>query len=140
MIRRLTLAVVAVLACGGCAARPRPTPESVSRSANPRAIVEGRVVDPRGAAVAGLSVRGLPREKDVAWTAPSVTGVDGRFRLELVAPGDYGFLLSWRGITVVTPFEDDPSRLLFRLAPGQRLSGIELLFRREEWERAVLSP
>lgn len=139
MIRRLFLSALAVVACG-CATRPQPTPETVRRSANPRAIVEGRVVDPRGAPVAGLSVRGLPREKEVAWTAPSVTDVQGRFRVELVAPGQYGFVLSWKGITVVTPFEDDPSRVLLRLAPGERRAGIELLFRREEWEHAVLSP
>lgn len=139
MIRRLFLCALAVVVCG-CATRPQPTPETVRRSANPRAIVEGRVVDPRGAPVAGVSVRGLPREKEVAWTAPSVTDDQGRFRVELVAPGQYGFVLSWKGITIVTPFEDDPSRVLLRLAPGERRSGIELLFRREEWEHAVLSP
>lgn len=139
MIRRLFLCALAAVVCG-CATRPQPTPETVRRSANPRAIVEGRVVDPRGAPVAGVSVRGLPREKEVAWTAPSVTDVQGRFRVELVAPGQYGFVLSWKGITIVTPFEDDPSRVLLRLAPGERRSGIELLFRREEWEHAVLSP
>jgi hypothetical protein len=112
----------------------------VLRSANPRAVVEGRVVDAQGSAVSGVSVRGLPREKEVAWTAPSVTDAHGRFRVELIAPGEYGFVLSWKGITVVTPFEDDPSRVLLRLAPGERRSGIELMFRREEWERAVLSP
>lgn len=112
----------------------------VRRSANPRAVVEGRVVDARGAPVAGLSVRGLPREKDVAWTAPSVTDARGRFRLELVAPGEYGFVLAWKGITVVTPLPNDPSRLLLRLAPGERREGIELRFHREEFGRVLLTP
>jgi hypothetical protein len=90
--------------------------------------------------VPGVSVQGLPREKHLAWSPGSVTDGEGRFRLELVAPGEYGFLISWKGITVVTPKENDPARVLLRLAPGDRRTGIELVFRREEWERAILSP
>jgi hypothetical protein len=120
-----------------CATRPRPTAETVVRSSNPRAIVEGRVRDVGGRAVAGVSVQGLPREKDLAWSPSSVTDGEGRFRLELAAPGDYGFIISWRGITVVTPRDDDPSRVFVRVAPGDRRSGIELVFHRAEWEHAL---
>jgi hypothetical protein len=123
-----------------CASRPRPTAESLRRSANPRAVVEGRVHDEKGNPVSGVSVQGLPREKHLAWSPGSVTDGEGRFRLELIAPGEYGFLISWKGITVVTPKENDPARVLLRLAPGDRRTGIELVFRREEWERAILSP
>jgi len=125
----------AIVACA-CATRPRPTAETLERSANPRAIVEGRVRDVGGHAVAGVSVQGLPREKDLAWSPSSVTDAEGRFHVELAAPGEYGFLISWKGITVVTPREDDPARLLVRVGPGERRAGIELVFHRVEWERA----
>jgi carboxypeptidase family protein len=138
-MRQLFIALLVAAACA-CASRPRPTPEMLRRSANPRAVVEGRVVDPRGAPVQAVSVRGLPREKEVAWTGPSVTDAEGRFRVELIAPGEYGFVLSWKGITIVTPLGDDPSRVLLRLAPGERRAGIELVFHRDEWARALLSP
>jgi hypothetical protein len=128
--------ILALLACA-CASRPRPTAETLERAANPRAIVEGRVVDVRGEPVAGVSVRGLPREKDLAWSPPSVTDARGRFHLELVAPGDYGFLISWKGLTIITPRKDDPSRVPLTLSPGEHREGIELLFHREEWDRAL---
>lgn len=137
----LGVVVALVLASvSGCASRPRPTAESLRRSANPRAIVEGRVHDGEGKPVSGVSVQGLPREKHLLWSPASVTDEQGRFRLELVAPGEYGLLISWKGITVVTPNADDPSRVPLSLAPGERRAGIELVFRREEWERALLSP
>ena len=122
---------------GACATRPKPTAETVVRSANPRAIVEGRVRDVRDGAVAGVSVQGLPREKDLAWSQASVTDREGRFRLELAAPGDYGFVISWKGITVVTPRDDDPARVLVKVVPGERRAGVELVFHRAEWERAL---
>ena len=131
--------VAALLALAGvaCATRPRPTAGTIARAANPRATVEGRVRDPSGLAVAGVSVQGLPREKDLGWSAPSLTDDDGRFRLYLHAPGDYGFLVSWKGITVVTPRADDPSRVRVQVAPGEHRGGIELVFHRSEWERAL---
>jgi hypothetical protein len=132
-------ATALALFAGACATRPRPTDEALLRSNNARAVVEGRVRDPEGHAVAGVDVQGLPREKNVAWSAPSRTDEQGRFRLELVAPGEYGFLIRWKGITVVTPRTDDPSRVLLQLVPGERRDGIELVFRREEWERALPS-
>lgn len=123
-----------LLSCA-CATGPNPTREAVRRSANAPAIVEGRVVDPHGKPIAGISVRGLPRDKDLAWSPAAVTDGAGRFRLELVAPGDYGFFLSWNGVAVVTPREDDPSRILVKVAPGERRGGVEIVFRRDEWER-----
>ena len=56
-----------------------------------------------------------------------------------VAPGSYGFLLSWKGITIVTPRADDPSRTLVLIRPGDRKSGVALVFRREDWDRALLA-
>jgi hypothetical protein len=119
-----------------CANRPRPTEESVRRATQPPAIVEGRVVNPQGTPVAGVCVKGLPRDKDLGWSPSSVTDGRGRFQLRLVAPGEYGFLVSWKGITVVTPREDDPSRVRVKLAAGERRVGVELVFRRDDWERA----
>ncbi|HSE62860.1 MAG TPA: carboxypeptidase-like regulatory domain-containing protein [Thermoanaerobaculia bacterium] len=130
--RRLFFLVL--LSCE-CATRPSPTPEAVRRSVNPPAIVEGRVVDPQGAAIAGISVKGLPRDKDLGWSPASVTDGGGRFRLELVAPGEYGFLLFWNGVAVVTSRADDPSRILVKVGPGERRGGLQIVFRRDEWER-----
>lgn len=132
--RTRSFALIVLLFCA-CATRPSPTGEAVRRSVNPPAIVEGRVVDPQGAPIAGISVKGLPRDKDLGWSPASLTDGGGRFRLELVAPGEYGFLLSWNGVAVVTPREDDPSRLLVKVVPGERRGGVEIVFRRDEWER-----
>lgn len=82
---------------------------------------------------------GLPRDKDLGWSSPAVTDAAGRFRLTLVAPGSYGFLLAWKGITIVTPRADDPSRTLVSVGPGDRKSGVALVFRREDWDRALLA-
>lgn len=119
---------------------PRPTAETVRRSANPPAVVEGIVRDAAGLPMRGVTVRGLPREKDLAWSPASVTDRDGRFRLVLAAPGEYGFLVSSGGITVVTPREDDPSRTVVSLRPGERRTGIALVLRLEEFEKSIRSP
>lgn len=134
------IGMIALALGAGCASRPRPTAEAVRRGTNPPAIVEGRVVDPQGHPVAGVTVWGLPRDKDVGWSAPSVTDDRGKFRLTLVAPGDYGFLIARQGITVVTPRKDDPSRVLVALVPRDKRTGVDLVFRREEWDHALLSP
>jgi hypothetical protein len=133
-------AVIALLLVAGCVSRPRPTADAVRRSRNPTAVVEGVVRDPAGRPVAGVSVHGLPREKDLLWSPASVTDAEGRFRLVLDAPGEYGFLISSGGITVVTPREDDPSRVTVSLRPGERRTGIALRFRPEEFEKAIRSP
>jgi hypothetical protein len=132
-------AAALLLAAGACVSAPRPTDEAIRRSANPPADVEGRVVDPQGRPVSGVAVWGLPRDKDLGWSIPAVTDAAGRFRLTLVTPGSYGFLLSWKGITIVTPRADDPSRTLVSVGPGDRKSGVALVFRRENWDRALLA-
>jgi hypothetical protein len=129
-----------LVAATACVTAPRPTDEAVRRSANPPAVVEGRVSDPEGRPVSGVAVWGLPRDKDLGWSDPSVTDGAGRFRLSLVTPGAYGFLTAWKGITIVTPRADDPSRTLVSVRPGDRKSGVALVFRREEWNRAILAP
>jgi hypothetical protein len=129
-----------LLFAGACVTAPRPTDEAIRRSANRPADVEGRISDPEGRPVSGVAVWGLPRDKDLGWSNPAVTDDAGRFRLSLVAPGAYGFLISWKGITVVTPRADDPSRTLVSVGPGDRRSGVALVFRREEWDRALLAP
>jgi hypothetical protein len=136
----LSIGMIALALGAGCASRPRPTAEAIRRGTNPPAIVEGRVLDPQGRPVAGVTVWGLPRDKDVGWSAPSVTDGAGRFRLTLVAPGEYGFLISWKGVTVVAPRKDDPSRVLVALGPREKRTGVEIVFRREEWDHALLSP
>ena len=91
------------------------------------------MTDRQGRAVAAIRVQGLPRGKDVGWSPAVVTDSNGRFRLVLIAPTNYGFLLSWNGRTVITPEKDDPARLLVAVEPGSRREGIELVFLREEW-------
>jgi hypothetical protein len=132
--------VIALLLVAGCVSRPRPTTDALRRSRNPRAVVEGVVRDPAGRPVAGVAVHGLPREKDLLWSPLSVTDAEGRFRLVLDAPGEYGFLITSGEVTVVTPREDDPSRVTVSLRPGERRTGIALLFRPEEFEKAIRSP
>src|SRR5215470_12104495 len=68
---------------------------------NPPATIVGRVTDPDGKPVAGVGVRGIPRGEDIPWWAPAMTDCDGRFRLKVAAPAAYGFLLSWRGVSVM---------------------------------------
>jgi hypothetical protein len=131
------VAAFLILIAVACATQPRPTAETLVRSSNPRAIVEGRVRDVGGRAVVGVSVQGLPRDKDLAWSPSSLTDDEGRFRLELAAPGEYGFVISWKGITVVTPRDDDPARVLLSVVPGDRRAGVEIVFHRAEWERAL---
>jgi len=92
------------------------------------------VIDRQGRAVASIRVQGLPRGKDVGWSPAAVTDSEGRFRLSLIAPAEYGFILSWNGRTVVTPEEDDPARLRIAVEPGQRRDGIEILFLRDAWD------
>ncbi len=126
--RRGAALLLPSLLIGACATPPRPTRASLALAANERAVVEGRVTDRQGRAVAGIAVRGLPRGKDIGWSPAAVTDSEGRFRLSLIAPAEYGFLLSWRGRTVITPEEDDPARLRVAVSPGERRSGIALIF------------
>jgi hypothetical protein len=139
-LRSRAAGALAISLAAGCVTAPRPTAEAVRRSANPPAVVEGIVLDGAGLPAAGVAVRGLPREKHLAWSPAAVTDRDGRFRLVLAAPGEYGFLVSTGGITVVTARPDDPSRVTVSLRPGERRTGIPLVFRREDFDGAIRSP
>jgi hypothetical protein len=131
------LAIAAGAWITGCLSAPRPTEEAVRRSRNTRALVEGVVRDETGVPVAGIEVIGLPRQRDLLWSPPATTDAEGRFQLALDAPGEYGLLLSWRGITVITPREDDPSRIDLILAPGEKRVGVLVRWWRGEWEKQL---
>jgi hypothetical protein len=133
--RMLLLGTAACLVA--CATAPRPTPQMKRIAGNPRAIVEGRVHDTAGRPVAGIGVRGIPWGRDIPWSPPAVTDAAGGFRLTLAAPASYGFLLILDGRTVITPDLRDPSRLNVRVEPGGHRDGIELVFLRSEWEKAM---
>jgi hypothetical protein len=129
-------AVLLLLASVSCASAPRPTRESLRIRANAPAVIEGRVRDPEGRAVAGISVRGIPRGESVPWSAAAVTGCDGGFRLTVAAPASYGFELAWRGTSVITSRPEDPARLDVPVIPGEVRSGADLVFLSAEW-RAI---
>jgi hypothetical protein len=126
-----------VIALAGCATAPRPTASSLRIAKNPPAVVEGRVRDAAGRPVAGVGVRGIPRGEDIPWTAPAITGCDGRFRLSVAAPAAYGFLLSWKGTAVMTPDPDDPALTAVTVAPGAVVEGVELAFDLPAWREAT---
>jgi len=132
---RSASALLGALLSFACVAPPRPAPAALALAGNARATVEGRVTDRQGRPVAAIGVRGLPRGKDVGWSPQAVTDSEGRFRLSLVAPAQYGFLLSWRGRTVVTPGKEDPARVDIAVSPGEHRGEIQLVFLREEWEK-----
>jgi len=121
------------LSAAACVSPPRPPAAALALERNPKAVVEGRVVDVFGKPVAGLRVVAIPRG-EIPWSAPGQTGPDGRFRLELFAPGDYCFALSRDGRTVLTVDRRDPSRLRVQVDPGGHADGVELLFLEEEWQ------
>ena len=125
-----------VAAALGCATAPKVTAATKRISANPRALVEGRVRDLDGRPAAGMGVRGIPRGADLPWSPAATTGCDGAFRLSLAAPGSYGFLLLWNGEGVETSDPRDPAQVEIAVAPGQTISGVELVFLGEEW-RAI---
>jgi len=137
---RLAVGALVLALVAGCASRPKPTAEAVRRSRNPTAMVEGTVRDPSGMPLAGLTVQGLPRSENLLWSDAVVTDRGGRFRLSVAAPGEYGFLVTSGRITVLTHRPDDPSRTIVSLRPGERRTGIELVFHRENEEKAIRSP
>ncbi len=126
-----------ILAAAACVSPPRPTPAALALEHNARAVVEGRVTDVEGHPVSGLRVDAIPRNGDIPWSPPATTGTDGRFRLELCAPGEYGFALRQGPRGVVTNDPRDPSRVHVSVTPGQHRDGIELLFLGEEWNRSL---
>ncbi|MBC8647290.1 MAG: carboxypeptidase regulatory-like domain-containing protein [Thermoanaerobaculia bacterium] len=128
------------LACplaAACVSAPRLTDEAIRRESNARATVTGTVRDASRRPVAGIQVVGLPRDRDLGWSAPAISDAEGRFRLELIAPGDYGFLLFWNGISVITASADEPARVRVPVRPAAERAGVELTFLREEWERTL---
>jgi len=96
------------------------------------------VRDLDGRPAAGIGVRGIPRGAAIPWAPPVPTACDGTFRLSLPAPGSYGFLLMWNGEGVVTSDPRDPALVEVAVAPGQTVTGIELLFLGDEW-RAIIA-
>ena len=130
---RATLGLLATLPLIHCATAPKVTAATRRISANPPAVVEGRVRDLDGRPVAHIGVRGLPRGADIPWAPAASTECDGRFRLTLPAPGDYGFLLVWNGESVVTSDPRDPALIELSVSPGRTVTGIELVFLGDEW-------
>ena len=122
-----------------CAAAPKPTPEMRRIDANPRAVVEGRVVDADGRPVSGVSVRGIPRGRDIPWLPWVATRCDGTYRLPLAAPAHYAFQLLWKGRSVITDDPRDPARLEVAVLPGERRTGVDLVFLPAQW-RSVTGP
>jgi hypothetical protein len=120
-----------------CTSAPRPREAAIRIAKNPPATVEGRVTDPSGRPAAGLGVRGIPRGEDIPWSAPAITGCDGRFRLSVAAPAAYSFLLFWKDTAVLTPDPVDPSNVAVPVQPGQTVSGVALVFDAEAWHRAT---
>jgi hypothetical protein len=122
-----------------CAAAPKPTAEMRRIEANPRAVVGGRVTDAEGRPVGGISVRGIPRGRDIPWPPWTVTQCDGGYRLTLAAPAHYAFQLLWKGRSVITEDPRDPARLEIAVLPGERRTGVDLVFLPALW-RPVTGP
>jgi hypothetical protein len=125
------------LIVAACASAPKPRPSTKRIASNAPAIVEGRVVDPEGRPAAGIGVRGIPRGEDIPWSPAAKTGCDGRFRLQVAAPAAYGFILSWRDVSVLTPRPDDPSLAAVPVEPGAHVENVVLVFDAAAWRRAT---
>ena len=71
---------------------------------------------------------------------PRVTDGDGRFRLSRsYAPGNYRVVIAWKGITSSRRARTTRPHRSSRSAPADRKSGVARVFRREEWDRALLA-
>ena len=128
--------VASTLTLVACAAPPKPTAAAKRIAQNPPATIEGRVTDPDGKPVAGVGVRGIPRGEDIPWWPAAATGCDGRFRLKVAAPAAYAFLLSWRGVSVMTSAPDDPSTTAVPVQPGGTYGNVHLVFDAAAWREA----
>jgi len=133
---RVVRIVALSVALLSCASPPKPREAAKRIARNPPATIVGRVTDPYGKPVAGVGVRGIPRGEDIPWWAPATTDCDGRFQLKLAAPAAYGFLLSWRGVAVMTPASDDPAMAAVSVRPGGTIEGVALVFDAAAWRRA----
>jgi hypothetical protein len=128
-----------LLALVACTSPPPPTAAAKERAHNPKAVVEGRVVDEQGRAVSGVTVQAIPGGKDIEWSAAAPTDSGGHFRLSLDAPADYVFLIFEGDLGVVTSSPKDPARVRVSLQPGEVRQGIELTLLTEE-RRKVETP
>jgi hypothetical protein len=126
--------LIAAACAVACVSAPPPTAGMLETAKNPRARVEGRVTDTDGRPVANLYVEGIPRGKEIPWSPRARTDAEGRFSLELAAPGVYGFVLTEGDRSIVTDDPRDPSRVVVELKSGDRRAGIELVFLREKWK------
>ena len=126
-------AVLGILAAA-CASAPSPSAASRELQKNARATIEGRVVGEDGSPVAGISVYAMPHGKDIPWPPPAITDAEGRFRLTVFAPAEYGFLLRSEGRSVVTPLPEDPAHMQVTVAPGDHRQGIAIVFLRRAWD------
>jgi hypothetical protein len=134
-MKSLTALAGAAALSFGCASSPKTTATSRRIAANPPALVEGRVRDLDGSPAAGIGVQGIPHGADIPWSPAATTACDGSFRLSLAAPGGYSFLLSWKGVSVVTEDPRDPALVEISVSPGQTRSGVELVFLTDAWRR-----
>ena len=134
---RVSTLLAAALLCWACASPPKPTAEALELAKNPRAEVEGRVVDREGRPVAGIAVTAIPRGRDIVWPAPSTTDAGGRFALMLYAPATYAFFLSHDGRAVITSEPDDPCRVLVDVRPGEHRNGVVLVFLADAWSASA---
>jgi protocatechuate 3,4-dioxygenase beta subunit len=97
----------------------------------PGVSLEGRVTDPRGAPVAGAEVVHMQVEDMLAWRMaprePILTGADGRFRIEDLAPGSRSELYVHRAgyQTAQLPGVEVPRQepLRIELTPARILTG-----------------
>lgn len=140
---RIASRLVGMLAVAGavaCATAPKVTANARRIGSNPKGFVEGRVRDSEGRPVGRIGVRGIPQGAEIPWSPAATTACDGTFRLELAAPGDYGFLLVLDGRSVVTADPRDPALVEATVEPGQTRGGIELLFLPAEWARITGRP
>ena len=129
-------AVLLTAGCVACATPPKPTAAAKRVAQNPPATIDGRVTDPDGRPVAGVGVRGIPRGEDIPWWPAVSTDCDGRFHLRVAAPAAYGFLLSWKGVSVMTSAPDDPALAAVPVKPGATVSGVSLVFDAAAWRLA----
>jgi hypothetical protein len=125
MLRVLAPAAL-LLALTACATSPPPTTAAKKLAQNPRGIVEGRVIDEDGRAVAGVLVQAIPGGRDILWENAAPTDAFGQFRLSLDAPAEYVFLIFQGDIAVVTSSTKDPARVRVFLQSGETRKGIEL--------------
>jgi hypothetical protein len=131
---RTGIAVLLVVGTS-CATPPAPTAAALRVEKNPRAIIEGRVLDAHGGPVGGVAVRAMPRSADIPWAEWGQTDAEGRFQLVVYAPGSYWFVLRSGATTVVTPDPRDPGRLIVDVKPGEVRKGVDLLFLEDAWRR-----